>query len=377
MNRGKTRVAVLFGGRSGEHEVSLASAKSIMAAMDKDKYEIYPVGITKSGRWLTTGDPMALLASGGDGGDVSSLAEIGGSGKALVSQDTERRELVPGTSKTHFPKVDIVFPVLHGTYGEDGTVQGLLELTDLPYVGAGVLGSALGMDKAAMKAVFAAHGLPIVDYAVVLRKRWRALPEEVIAEIEERFAYPVFVKPANLGSSVGISKAHERDELPASLDLAARFDRKLLVEAAVNAREIECSVLGNDEPIASVPGEVVPCNEFYDYKAKYIDDASELHIPAQLPKEAIKRIQDLAVKAFVAIDCAGMARADFFLCRDTGQIYVNELNTVPGFTNISMYPKLWEASGLPYPKLIDRLIELAIERYEDKHASETSYSFDH
>jgi D-alanine-D-alanine ligase len=233
------------------------------------------------------------------------------------------------------------------------------------------------LDKAAMKAVFVASGLPIVDYMVVMRRTWRAYPEQIVADVEARFAYPMFLKPANLGSSVGVSKAHDHAELVLGLNLAARFDRKMLVERAINAREIECSVLGNDDPIASVPGEVVPSNEFYDYAAKYIDNASELHIPADLPAETVRRVQDLAIRAFVALDCAGMARADFFLCRDTGQVYVNELNTIPGFTSISMYTKLWEASGIPYGELIDRLIELAIERHQEKHASETSYSFDH
>ncbi len=380
----KIRVALVFGGKSGEHEVSLASARSVMGAIDQSKYEIYPVGITKSGRWLTAGDPMALLMAGGDvaspappedadcpGDNTAAEAPSG----ALVAAG--RRDLVPGTSQSRFPVVDVVFPVLHGTYGEDGTIQGLLELADLPYVGAGVLGSALGLDKAAMKAVFVANGLPLVDYAVVMRKEWRIGPEQVLADLERRFAYPLFVKPANLGSSVGVSKAHDQRELRYGFDLAARYDRKILVEAAVNAREIECSVLGNDEPIASVLGEVVPSNEFYDYRAKYIDNASELHIPADLPAETTHLVRDIAVRAFRATDCAGMARVDFFVCRDTGKVYLNELNTIPGFTEISMYPKLWAASGLPYPELIDRLITLALERYEDKHSSETSYNFDH
>jgi D-alanine-D-alanine ligase len=367
LNR-KLRVAVLFGGKSGEHEVSLASARSVMAAMDKSRYDVLPVGITKSGRWLTSGDPLAMLAAGGDAAPDPDQDALVASG---------RRDLVPGMHKARFPVVDVVFPVLHGTYGEDGTIQGLLELADLPYVGSGVLGSALGLDKAAMKAVFVASGLPIVDYMVVMRRTWRAYPEQIVADVEARFAYPMFLKPANLGSSVGVSKAHDHAELVLGLNLAARFDRKMLVERAINAREIECSVLGNDDPIASVPGEVVPSNEFYDYAAKYIDNASELHIPADLPAETVRRVQDLAIRAFVALDCAGMARADFFLCRDTGQVYVNELNTIPGFTSISMYTKLWEASGIPYGELIDRLIELAIERHQEKHASETSYSFDH
>ncbi|MFH1086623.1 MAG: D-alanine--D-alanine ligase family protein, partial [Chloroflexota bacterium] len=296
-------------------------------------------------------------------------------GDALAAR--ESRELVPGASQARFPAVDVVFPVLHGTNGEDGTVQGLLELADLPYVGAGVLGSALGMDKIAQKMVLGARGVPVVPYLALARSRWRREREAVLGEVEAAFAYPVFLKPANLGSSVGISKAHDRAELARGLDLAARFDRRLLVERGVNAREIECSVLGNDEPIASLPGEVVPCNEFYDYRAKYIDGDSALIIPAELPDDVAALVRDLAVRAFCAIDCAGMARVDFFLCRDTGTVYVNELNTIPGFTAISMYPKLWEASGIPYRELIDRLIALALERHADKHASETSYGHDH
>jgi D-alanine-D-alanine ligase len=367
MPESKRRVAVLFGGQSGEHQVSLASARSVMGAMDPDKYEIIPIGITPQGQWLLTGDPMVRLSAGGE----PTSAQDG------AIMPAGERELVPGASRARFPEVDVVFPVLHGTYGEDGTVQGLFELADLPYVGAGVLGSALGLDKAAQKAVLASHGLPIVEYEAVLRSHWRRSPDEIIKLVEERLIYPVFVKPANLGSSVGVSKAHDRGELRRGLDLAARFDRKLLVEAGINAREIECSVLGNDDPIASVLGEVVPSNEFYDYRAKYVDDASELYIPADLPEETTHMIRQLAVRAFRAIDCAGMARVDFFLCRDTGRVYVNELNTIPGFTVISMYPKLWVASGLPYPDLIDRLIELAIERHAEKQASETEYQFDH
>jgi D-alanine-D-alanine ligase len=361
----KVRVAVLFGGKSGEHEVSLASAQSIMAALDQNKYEIYPIGITKAGRWITSGDPMKRLTSGPDMTDPEP-----GTGLAIAG----RRDLVPGTQQTRFPDVDVVFPVLHGTFGEDGTVQGLFELADLAYVGAGVLGSALGLDKAAMKDIFRAHGLPIVDSTVIMRHGWRQDREQTIAFVEGQFPYPVFVKPANLGSSVGISKAHDRLELVAALEEAARYDRKLLVERAVNVREIECSVLGNDDPVASVVGEVVPCHEFYDYSAKYIDQGSELHIPADLPEATGHLVQSLAIRAFRALDCAGMARADFFVCRDTGAVYINELNTIPGFTSISMYPKLWEASGLPYPDLLDRLISLAIERYQDRHDSLTYYS---
>lgn len=373
----KIRVAVLFGGKSGEHEVSIASAKSVMGAMSSDRYEVLPVGITKQGRWLTSGDPLAALASPDEPALLGEAAEGEAPGvPANAIQSAAARELVPGAS-AKFPAVDVVFPVLHGTLGEDGTVQGLLELADLPYVGSGVLGSAVGMDKVAMKAILEANGLPVVEYVAVARKAWRREPEATMDRVEARFTYPVFVKPANMGSSVGISKAHDRTELAASLKLAARFDRRLLVERAVNARELECSVLGNDEPVASVVGEVVPCNEFYDYKAKYINGDSALYIPADLPAEVARQVQDLSVRAFLALDCAGMARADFLLCRDTGTLYLSELNTIPGFTEISMYPKLWEASGLPYPQLIDRLIELALERYEDKAGVEHSYGFDH
>lgn len=368
----KIRVAILFGGKSGEHEVSLASARSVMHALDPSKYEILPIGIDREGRWILSGDPMALLRQGEpmERSALSSDAE-----SALVAY--EGRELVPGATSTRFPEVDVVFPVLHGTYGEDGTIQGLLELADLPYVGAGVLGSAVGMDKAIQKAVLQAHGLPVVDYLVILRKEWRESPQKVITQVEARFDYPIFLKPANAGSSVGVSKAHNREELIRGLDLAARFDRKLLAERAIDAREIECSVLGNDDPIASIPGEIIPCNEFYDYRAKYIDENSQLLIPAPLSEEQTNQVRDLAIRAFRAIDCAGMARVDFFVERGTGHIFINELNTIPGFTKISMYPKLWEASGIPYPELLDRLIALALERYEEKRASQTRYEFDH
>lgn len=381
--RRKRRIAVIFGGKSGEHEVSLASARSVMAALNPEAYDIVPIGIAPSGRWITSGDPMALLTAG-QGDALPALADrpaeseppAEGAVPAVVAS-APGRELVPGASQGRFPEVDVVFPVLHGPFGEDGTVQGVFELADLPYVGAGVLGSALGMDKVAQKQVLQAAGLPVVDYMAVLRSRWRREPEAVLAEVEARFAFPVFVKPANLGSSVGVSKAHNRQELVAGLDLAARFDRRLLVERGLDAREIECSVLGNDDPIASVPGEVIPCREFYDYSAKYIEEGSELLIPAPLDEATSARVRELAVAAFRAIDCAGMARADFFLCRQSGEVYINELNTIPGFTQISMYPKLWEASGIPYPELLDRLIALAIERYEDKRRSETVYRFDH
>jgi D-alanine-D-alanine ligase len=377
----KLRVGVIFGGRSGEHEVSLVSAQGIMNAMDKEKYEVIPIGITKEGRWLTSGEPMELLqspfsfppAGGGDErGGVADAQRTEARTRELVIRD--RRDLVPGTRETGFPQVDVVFPVLHGPYGEDGTVQGLLELADIPYVGAGVLGSALGMDKIAMKSVFKNHGLPVAEHLALKRKDWERDPEAMMELIEKKLGYPCFIKPTNLGSSVGISKVHQRSELAPALALATRYDRRMLAERAVNAREIEVSVLGNDEPIASVPGEIIPCREFYDYIAKYIDDRSELIIPADLPPQVTRRIQELAIAAFLSVDCAGMARVDFLLDRDTGELYVGELNTIPGFTPISMYPKLWEASGISYSELIDRLIELALERHADNSRSDTSYS---
>jgi D-alanine-D-alanine ligase len=271
-------------------------------------------------------------------------------------------------------EVDVIFPVLHGTFGEDGTVQGLLELADIPYIGAGVLASAAGMDKDVMKRLFRDAGLPVVPWELVLRADWEKDPAAVRKRIERKLRYPLFVKPANLGSSVGITKTHGPLELPAAMNLAAQYDRKILVEKGIDAREIECSVLGNDAPQASVPGEVVPVNEFYDYEAKYIKEGSDLIIPASLTARQTKRVQELAVRAFQAIDGAGMGRVDFLLDRKTGKVYVNEINTIPGFTSISMYPKLWEASGVPYSQLLDRLIELALERHQEKSHTRFTYS---
>jgi len=366
---GKIRVGVIFGGRSGEHEVSLASAKSVMQALDRDKYEVIPIGITKEGRWIIGGDPLeALLLGMGDGcpraallsdPEEKALFRLEGGGDVLRA--IRQQEL------------DVVFPVLHGPYGEDGTVQGLLELANIPYVGGGVLASALGMDKAAMKAIFRAHGLPVVDHLVIKRKEWEAHPNEVMDRIERAFGYPCFLKPANLGSSVGVTKAKDREGLARGLREAARYDRKMLAERAINAREIEVSVLGNDEPIASLPGEVIPHREFYDYVAKYTEGASDLIVPADLPDDLTRAFQEMAVRAFLAIDCAGMARVDFLLDKNDSHIYVNEINTIPGFTSVSMYPRMWEASGIPYPELLDRLIELAFERHRDKNRSQISY----
>jgi D-alanine-D-alanine ligase len=291
----------------------------------------------------------------------------------LESGDAHR-ELIPGTQVSGIPDVDVIFPVLHGTYGEDGTVQGLLELADIPYVGAGVMASAVGMDKVVMKDLLRSHGLPVVNHLVVKRSYWQSDPDSIRRQVADVIGYPCFAKPANLGSSVGISKAHSAAEFDAAIDLAAEYDRKILVEKSVEqAREIEVSVLGNDDPIASVPGEVVPDREFYDYAAKYLDSASELLIPAPLADETTARVRQLALDAYRAFDCAGMARVDFLLSRTTGDLFISEVNTIPGFTSISMYPKLWEASGIPYSELIDRLIELALKRHADKSQTRTMY----
>ena len=374
----KIRVGVIFGGRSGEHEVSLMSASSIINALDKNKYEVVPIGITRSGRWLLSGDPLKALQAGieeAPGTPLAVLTDPEQPGLVKLAEVAAGEPARPAAAsvQTAAESVDVVFPVLHGPYGEDGTVQGLLELANIPYVGAGVLASAVGMDKAMAKAIWRERGLPVVDHLLFLRREWEERPEAVLDQIEVRFGYPVFVKPVNLGSSVGISKAHDREELRRALALASRYDRRLLVEDAIDGREIECSVLGNDDPVASVPGEIIPCNEFYDYAAKYLDDRSELRIPAELPPEVAAEVRRLAVEAFRAIDGAGMARADFFLERGTNRLYINELNTIPGFTKISMYPKLWEASGLTYGALVDRLIELAFERHADKNRSQTGY----
>ena len=367
----RTRVGLIFGGRSGEHEVSLMSAQGVMGAIDRAKYDVVPIGITREGQWLASGDPMKALSSGvaTESDPAFLLAEPSRQGLMRVMSREQEQTL----SAVRVSQLDVVFPILHGPYGEDGTVQGLLELAGIPFVGAGVAASAVGMDKALFKDIMCAHGLPVVSHLVIKRRTWEREPEETLARIETEIGYDCFVKPANLGSSVGISKVHDRSELRAALDDAARYDRKLLVEDAIDAREIEVSVLGNDEPITSVPGEIVPCNEFYDYAAKYIDGESDLLIPAPIPRETAELIQRLAVQAYLAIDCAGMARADFLLERQTGQVYVNELNTLPGFTPISMYPKLWEASGISYTELIDRLIQLALERHADKSRSATGY----
>ena len=349
----KIRVGVIFGGRSGEHEVSLRSAESILKAIDRNKYDVVPIGITHEGRWLASRNALSMLPA----------------------KDQIQKVLTDGESITLPAEpaaqgmVDVIFPMLHGTYGEDGTIQGLLELANVPYVGAGVLGSAVGMDKDVMKRLLRDAGLPIVDYWVV---RTQDLDSFLQAHISD-LPYPVFVKPANLGSSVGITKVHAAEELPAALQTAAEYDRKIVVEKGVNAREIELSVLGNDDPIASVPGEILPSREFYDYKAKYVDEDSRLLIPAPLNEIQKIEAQRLAIAAFRVLECSGMARVDLFLEKPAGKFYVNEINTLPGFTTISMYPKLWEASGIPYSELIDRLITLAIERHAEKNKLRAKY----
>ena len=365
----KIRVGVIFGGRSSEHSVSLMSAEGIMAAINRDKYEVVPIGITQEGRWLATNDPMKALASGntGDSPPAGLVAEAASHALIVLEDRGHAIRAVP------IDNVDVIFPVLHGPYGEDGTLQGLLEMAGIAYVGAGVAASALGMDKLLFKDIARAHGLPVTPYLPIKRVVWEERPEQVLGRIEAEIGYPCFVKPANLGSSVGITKAHDRSELIDALGEAARYDRKLLVEIAVDAREIEVAVLGNDEPIASVPGEIVPGNEFYDFAAKYLDGTSALLIPAPLPDDTALDIRRMAVQAYVATDCAGMARADFLLDRGTGTVYINEINTIPGFTPISMYPKLWAATGIPYAELIDRLIELAMERHADRARMATSY----
>lgn len=377
----KLRVGVLFGGKSGEHEVSLRSGASILNAIDRSKYEVVPIGIAKSGQWLSAGDSKALL----DGVVVPALAGK----KSAAKKKAEGAGLtLQASAASTTAALDVVFPVLHGTFGEDGTIQGMLELADVAYVGSGVLGSSVGMDKDAMKKMFAAAGLPIVKHVTLLRTEWKASPRKCTKLIEEKLKYPVFVKPANLGSSVGISKVHERKELAKAMDEAAQFDRKIVIEEGVSgngklkgkgkARELEIAVLGNDDPIASVVGEIVPDREFYDYASKYDSTStSEPVIPAKITKAQAKQLKQMAIEAFKSCDCSGLARVDFLLeaadpaSKKEPKIYLNEVNTMPGFTSISMYPKLWEATGISYVELIDRLIALGVER----HAERTATSF--
>jgi D-alanine-D-alanine ligase len=365
MNR-KLKIGVVFGGRSGEHEVSLVSATSVMQALDRGKYDVIPIGITPEGRWVSSPEALRMLKE---------KAGMEHEPERFLVPEPTRRSLVPADAPGAAGEgVDVIFPLIHGTYGEDGTLQGLLELADLPYVGAGVLGSALGMDKIAQKLVCAKAGIPVARYVWFPSSEYERNPRAAVRRVERALTYPLFVKPANTGSSVGITKAHTRAELLEGIAQAARYDRRVIVEQGIrNAREIECAVLGNDEPVVSVPGEILPSNEFYDYDAKYVDGKSQAIIPARLPRAVTARLQKLARLAYTATDCAGMARADFFVTRGGQRVVFNELNTLPGFTSISMYPKLWEASGLAYGALLDRLIELALERHREKGRLVRSY----
>ena len=363
----KLTVALLFGGKSGEHEVSLRSAASILKALDREKYHVIPIGITKEGQWRS--DPKFLEAA---------FPDILSNGRTvLLPPDPLDNSLMQVLSDSkaigNQARIDVVFPALHGTYGEDGTIQGLLDMANLPYVGAGVLGSSVGMDKDVMKRLLQHAGLPIVDFLVVLDHQWQARKPAIRKDIEVQLGYPCFVKPANLGSSVGISKVKDAAALDSAMDLAAQYDRKIIIEKGLEVREIECSVLGNDDPLASLPGEIVPSHEFYDYEAKYLDESSRLLIPAPLEESQTKTIQELAIRTFLVTECSGLARVDFFLEKNTNLIYVNEINTLPGFTSISMYPKLWQATGLGYSELIDKLIQLAIERHQARQSKKTTY----
>jgi D-alanine-D-alanine ligase len=400
----RLRVGVIYGGRSGEHEVSLASAAAVFTHLDRSKYEPVPIRVDKDGRWTIADRPPAAMSAAetieharldaahatqahGHSGGHGNAARLNRTSREVYlvahpseetilsidrrprggAADVEAQALVTGMG------LDVMFPVMHGPYGEDGTVQGLLELANLPYVGCGVLASAVGMDKAMMKVVFAAHGLPIVDYLVIRRGDWLSQPDAMLRKLPGRLAFPLFVKPANLGSSVGISKVKKIEDLRAAIDLAAEYDRKIIIEAGVeNPREIECAVLGNDDPQVSVAGEIVPSREFYDYESKYLDEGSRTLIPADLPETLANEVRQLARDAFLAIDGAGMARVDFLLERERGRLYVNEVNTIPGFTTISMYAKLWTATGVDYPHLLDRLVQLALERHGEKQQLRTS-----
>jgi D-alanine-D-alanine ligase len=389
----KLRVGILFGGRSGEHEVSLLSAASVLKAINKDKYDVVPIGINKEGRWLTDTHAERLLRGeslpaesgrhlrAGDPQTTPGAAVLAKGEAVIVPPMPQSHGMIPfeiaAQGVDQGIQVDVIFPVLHGTFGEDGTIQGLLELADIPYVGAGVLGSAAGMDKDIMKQLFAAAGLAIVKHCTILRSQWEKDAKKVTRAVESKLKYPVFVKPANLGSSVGISKAHDRKELGPAIQIAAAYDRKIVIEQGVGgkkqkARELECSVLGNDEPQASIVGEIIPCAEFYDYSAKYLDEGSQPVIPAQISKKQMKEVQGMAIRAFQAVDCSGLARVDFLMDPKNGKIFLNEINTMPGFTSISMYPKLWAASGLAYSELIDRLLQLALERHAEKRKNQYS-----
>ena len=383
----RLRVGVVYGGRSSEHEVSLASAASVFANLDPNRYDAIPIYVHRDGRWSIAAEPPILVDASAVIAETRStlnaltldpvrevypMARPGNN--PLIAVDRLPKDTAEPTAATiERIGVDVVFPVMHGPYGEDGTLQGLLELANIPYVGAGVLSSAVAMDKTVAKLLFAAKGFPVVDYTEVREVEWDRDRGVVLDRVQSRLAFPLFAKPANLGSSVGISRAADRASLERGIDLARQFDRKVLIERAVeNARELECAVLGNDSPTASVPGEIVPSGDFYDYEAKYVGDSSQTIIPADLPADLTERLQQLAVEAFLALDAAGMARVDFLLEAASDRLYLNEVNTIPGFTTISMYAKMWEASGLLYPALLDQLIDLALERHAKKQTLRTS-----
>ncbi|SHH32897.1 D-alanine--D-alanine ligase [Tepidibacter thalassicus] len=355
----KINVALIFGGKSGEHEVSLASASSIYQFIDKQKYNVFTIGITKEGNWLYYE------------GDVENIKN--GDWEKLSNRNVNIN-LIPTANKNigiefednRFEKIDVLFPVLHGPFGEDGSIQGLFEISNIPYVGCGVLSSSVGMDKLICKKVFEQEGLPQVKYTYTTKWDFNKNKDKVLDEIEQKISYPIFIKPANLGSSVGISKAKNREELENGINEALKYDKRVILEEGINAREVEVSVLGNEEVCASVAGEIIPSKEFYDYEAKYLNESSKLIIPAKIDDEMMNKIKNMAIKAFKSIDASGLSRVDFFIEKDTNKIYVNEINTMPGFTNISMYPKLWEATGISYTHLIDKLINLAIKRHNDK-----------
>ncbi|MFN8474562.1 MAG: D-alanine--D-alanine ligase family protein [Anaerolineae bacterium] len=367
----RLRVGVLFGGRSAEHEVSLASARAVMDNLAGDDVEIVPIGITREGRWIAGGDPWRALSDGTSEGSAPVALLPDPSQQGGLMRLERGGDSLAANGSPRLAGLDVIFPVLHGTYGEDGTVQGLLEMADVAYVGCGVMASSVGMDKAMMKAVFAAVGLPVVPYLMVMRARWETTPDTVVQQIEAALRYPMFVKPANSGSSVGISKVHHAGELRPALALAASYDRKIVVEQGIDAREIEVSVLGNDEPDVSLPGEIIPAREWYDYDAKYVDDETCLILPARLPQATTDEIRRLAALAFKAIDASGLSRVDFLLDRQTGELWLSEINTMPGFTPMSMYARMWEASGVSYAEVCRRLVRLAVERHSDRQRNRT------
>ncbi|MFA6254532.1 MAG: D-alanine--D-alanine ligase family protein [Patescibacteria group bacterium] len=371
--KNKIKVGVIFGGRSGEHEVSIVSAQSVMKALDRNKYEVIPIGVTKEGKWIAGPQAVQFLKEGLKKLPFKSVLTPDPTEKHLVK--VKEKGLVPLKSQgSSITNLDVVFPLIHGTYGEDGKLQGLLELANIAYIGAGVLGSALGMDKIVQKQLFAEVGLAITKYTWFLSQDWPRKRKNILSQLEKELKYPMFTKPANTGSSVGVGKCHNQKELILGIGDASQYDRKVIVEQGINnISEIEVAVLGNDNPKASVPGEIIASNEFYDYDAKYVDGKSQAIIPAKLPQAVVKKIQRMAVEAFKVLDLSGMARVDFLVTKGRYQIYLNEVNTIPGFTSISMYPKLWQASGLSYSDLLGELIKLAIERFKEKNKLKTSY----